>query len=105
MAARLRPLRFPDSSGAYAGTALNEPAAHFRLADQRGARLALSDFHGQVVALTFMDTQCQDTCPLTAIHLRKTYQALDAEAKSIIFLGINVNVAVNGIGEVAATTE
>jgi cytochrome oxidase Cu insertion factor (SCO1/SenC/PrrC family) len=35
-----------------------------------------SDFIGQVVALTPVDSQCEDTCPLTAVHLRTVYQQL-----------------------------
>lgn len=104
MAARLRPLRFSDASGAYTGTALNEPAADFRLVDQRGARLALSDFHGQVVALTFIDSQCVDTCPRTAAHLRQVYQTLSDGAASVIFVGVNVNLRANTVADVMTTT-
>ncbi|MBI3760614.1 MAG: SCO family protein [Chloroflexi bacterium] len=58
---------FPDSAGAYKGTALDGLAADFRLADQNGVEVALSDFRGQVVALSFMDSQCKEVCPLNVL--------------------------------------
>jgi cytochrome oxidase Cu insertion factor (SCO1/SenC/PrrC family) len=94
-----------DAAGAYDGTALDGPASDFRLVDQHGATVALSDFRGQVVALAFLDTQCKDVCPLTALHLRKAYQALGDQATSVVFLGVNVNVEVNRVADVKATTE
>ena len=92
-------------SDEYAGTALNSPAADFRLADQSGTTISLSDFTGQVVALTFMDSRCEDTCPLTAVHLRKVYQQLGDQAGSVIFLGVNVNREANRVTDVMAATE
>ncbi len=48
---------------------VNAPA--FRLTDQFGTPVSLSQFHGQPVVLTFLYTHCPDYCPLTAdkIHL------------------------------------
>ncbi len=43
-----------------------EAAPDFTLRDQRGASVSLSSFHGRVVALTFLDTQCTNLCPLQA---------------------------------------
>ena len=95
----------PGSSKVYEGTALDGPAADFRLVDQNGVTLALSDFRGQVVVLTFLDSQCQDVCPLTAVHLRTASQMLGDEAASVIFIGINVNVEANTVTDVMATTQ
>lgn len=94
----------PDFAGSYEGTALDGPAPDFRLVDHNGATVALSDFLGQVVVLTFLDSQCQDVCPLTAVHLRAANRALDGEASSVIFLGVNVNSQANTMADVAATT-
>jgi cytochrome oxidase Cu insertion factor (SCO1/SenC/PrrC family) len=42
------------------------PAPAFTLRDQSGSTVALSDLRGKVIALTFLDTQCQNLCPLQA---------------------------------------
>ena len=80
-------------------------APDFRLVNHNGATMALSDFSGQVVVLTFMDSQCQEACPLTAVHLRAVCQALGDEASFVIFLGINVNSEANTVADVAAATQ
>lgn len=48
---------------------LNRPAPDFRLVDQRGAAVALSDLRGQVVYLTFAFAHCNATCPVTVRSL------------------------------------
>lgn len=94
----------PAETADYGGTALQGPAADFRLVDQHGDQVALSDFRGRVVVLTFFDSQCRDVCPLTASHLRTVYRALDDSA-AVIFLGVNVNVQANTVADVMATTQ
>jgi protein SCO1 len=41
-------------------------APAFTLRDQHGAMVSLSDLRGRVIALTFLDTQCLNLCPLQA---------------------------------------
>jgi protein SCO1/2 len=41
-------------------------APSFTLRDQRGAMVSPSDLRGRVIALTFLDTQCLNMCPLQA---------------------------------------
>ena len=41
-------------------------APQFTLQDQNGAAMSLSQLKGRVVALTFLDTQCQSLCRLQA---------------------------------------
>lgn len=94
----------PDSEE-YAGTALDSPATNFHLVDQTGYTISLSDFTGQIVLLTFMDSRCDDTCPLTAVHLRMAYQELGDQASSVIFLGVNVNREATQVADVMAATE
>ncbi len=89
----------------YAGTALDRPAADFRLTDHKSAVVALSDFWGQVVVLTFMDSKCKEICPLTAAQLRQAYSDLGAEAASVVFIGINVNVEAKSVADVKAPTK
>lgn len=91
-------------SDTYEGTALNEPATDFRLVDQHGTRVALSDFRGRVVALTFMDSQCHESCPLTARQLWAVYQQLGPTAP-VTFIGVNVNVQASQVADVMAITQ
>ena len=45
------------------------PAPEFALTTQDGARLALRDLRGKVVAVTFIYASCVDTCPLLTAKL------------------------------------
>jgi cytochrome oxidase Cu insertion factor (SCO1/SenC/PrrC family) len=89
----------------YEGTELDGIAPDFRLLDQNGTFVSLSDFRGKVVVLTFMDSQCKDTCPITSAHFRQAYGQLDQnEAKQVVFLGVNVTVEANTVPDVLETT-
>jgi protein SCO1/2 len=48
------------------GFVMNAPAPNFTLRDQRGAPVSLESLRGSVIALTFLDTQCVEICPLQA---------------------------------------
>lgn len=93
------------ASGPYEGTALSGPASGFRLTDQTGSRVGLADFRGKVVVLAFLDSHCQDVCPLTSAQLRTAYRSLGTDAAPVVFLGVNVNVKANSAAEVMATTK
>lgn len=69
--------------------------------DQRGEVRALSAFRGKAVALAFLDPDCTDSCPLTALHYRLAAQKLGEGARSVAFVGVNVNPGAS----VAAGTE
>lgn len=89
----------------YQGVEFNQPATDFQLTDQYGDSIRLSDFHGKIVILTFMDTQCVDTCPITAHHFIQTYQELnDEQKKQVIFLGVNVNAEAADIENINTMT-
>ncbi len=94
-----------DTPPSYEGTELDSLAPNFRLVDHNGIRLALSDFRGKVVVLTFLDSQCQETCPLTATHLRLAHQMLSDETTSVVFIGVNVNLEANTVADVLAATK
>ena len=95
-----------DSVSPYEGTELTGTASDFRLMDQNGGFVNFSDFRGKVVVLTFMDSQCKDTCPITGGHFRQAYRQLDqSEAKRVVFLGVNVNVQANAAADVLETTQ
>ncbi|SRR6266508_3102678 len=94
-----------DSVQPYQGTELSGEASDFSLADQNGSKINLSDFRGKVVVLTFMDSKCKDTCPLTGAHFRKAHQQLNQnEASRVVFLGVNVNVEANAVADILETT-
>jgi protein SCO1/2 len=89
----------------YEGTELSGEAPDFQLTDQNGSPVSLSDFRGKVVVLTFMDTKCQDTCPLTAAQFREVYRQLNQnEATQVVFLGVNVNVEESTVSDALETT-
>src|SRR5574341_885048 len=91
---------------AYGGTELDGTVAPaFRLTDQHGDVVALEDFWGKVVVLVFLDSQCQETCPVTAVELRRTYQALGEVATRVGFVGVNVYLDARAVADVAAATE
>jgi protein SCO1/2 len=60
----------PSPSPSLGGGMIIKPhtvqAPAFTLRDQRGATVSLSDLRGRVIALTFLDTQCLNLCPLQA---------------------------------------
>jgi protein SCO1/2 len=51
-------------------------APDFTLTDQRGRRVSLSQYRGQVTILTFLSTICRPTCPLIAQQIRGTLDEL-----------------------------
>ena len=95
-----------DSNQPYEGAEMSGEAADFRLTDQYGSVINLSDFRGKVVVLTFMDSKCNDTCPLTAAQLKQAYQQLDQiEASQVTFIGVNVNLEANTVADVYEITK
>jgi protein SCO1/2 len=56
------------------------PAPSFTLRDQAGAIVSMSTFRGSVVALTFLDTQCLNLCPLQASLLGTVQSDLGSRA-------------------------
>ncbi|MBM2826169.1 MAG: alkyl hydroperoxide reductase/Thiol specific antioxidant/Mal allergen [Dehalococcoidia bacterium] len=95
----------PSSSQSYAGTELQTPAPDFQLADQHGNIVALSDFQGKVVVLTFLDPNCTDVCPLTAQHFRQARDTLGSDADKVVFMAVNVNPKAGSMKDLTAATE
>lgn len=94
-----------NSSAPYAGSRLQGRASDFALVDQSGAHVRLSDFRGQVVALTFFDSRCRDVCPLTSAELIAAWRAFTAEEREQVeLLGVNVNADANTVEDVAAAS-
>lgn len=95
-----------DRTESYQGTELDGEAPDFQLTDQNNSVIKLSDFRGKLVVLTFMDSVCTDTCPLTAAQFRQAYRQFDQnEAEQVAFIGVNVNVEANQVADVAEITK
>ena len=78
---------------ALAGDVLTPPtqAYDFRLMDQRGQPVALADFRGKTVVLTFLYARCPDACPLVAELMRTTYEKLGDVAGRAAFVAVSVD--------------
>ena len=55
-------------------------APDFALRDQTGATVSMRQLRGTVLALTFLDTQCQNLCPLQASFLGSAQADLNRRA-------------------------
>lgn len=93
-----------ETSSFYEGTRLNDAAPGFRLTDQNGTAVSLSDFRDRVVVLTLLDPGCTDICPIYAQHYRLAYQALGKDAARVAFLALNANDETTAVEDVAAAT-
>ncbi len=69
----------------------NTPAPDFRLTDQLGAPISLSQFKGKPVVLTFLYTHCKDLCPLTAEKLHVVMQNLGSDAQKVAVLAVSID--------------
>jgi protein SCO1/2 len=61
------------------------PAPDFALTTQDGARLALRDLRGKVVAITFIYASCADTCPLLTAKMATLQARLGPDFGSKVF--------------------
>jgi len=70
------------------------PAPDFALTSQDGARVALRDFRGKVVAVTFIYTSCPDICPILTEMLAGVQDELGADfGPRVAFVSITVDPA------------
>lgn len=63
-------------------------AADFELRDQDGRTVAMRDFRGRDVVVTFLYSTCEDTCPLTTQQIRG---ALDELGEDVPVLAVSVD--------------
>jgi protein SCO1/2 len=68
----------------------NFRAPDFSLRDQDGRRVALSDYRGRVVIVSFMHAGCHETCPIMTQQIRG---ALDDLGARVPVLAVSVNPA------------
>lgn len=68
------------------------PAPDFRLTDQSGRPVSLSQFRDETVVLSFNDDRCTDVCTLLAEDVVRADRDLGAAGRSrVAFLSVNVN--------------
>ena len=85
-AGRDRGLRLADL------TAQDEPAPDFRLIDQRGREVALTDLRGLAVVLDFVYTNCPGPCPiLTSSHVTLQHSLAPALRSRTRFVSISLD--------------
>jgi protein SCO1 len=68
----------------------NVHAAGFSLTDQNGRRVALAQYRGRVVVLTFIHSLCHDACPLMVEAIKGALNDLPASSSGIPAIGISV---------------
>lgn len=75
------------SSSGFDGALLPASGArNFTLTDQRGRRISLSQYRGQVTILTFLSSTCRPTCPLIAQQIRGALDELGGNPVSVLIV-------------------
>jgi cytochrome oxidase Cu insertion factor (SCO1/SenC/PrrC family) len=99
----------PTSSAAMANPDLDtgsslggQPAPDFRLLNQFGQPMSLSQFRGKVVVLSFQDSECTTVCPLTAQSMLEAKQMLGAAGNQVQLLGVDANPDATKVADVLA---
>jgi protein SCO1/2 len=68
------------------------PAPEFTLTSQDGTPVALAQFRGKVVAVTFIYTLCTDTCPVLTPMMSFVQDRLGSDfGKEIVFVSVTVD--------------
>jgi cytochrome oxidase Cu insertion factor (SCO1/SenC/PrrC family) len=83
------------------GSSLGErPAPDFRLVNQFGQPMSLSQFRGKVVVLSFEDSECTTVCPLTTQAMVEAKQLLGAAGDQVQLLGVDANPDATSVADV-----
>jgi cytochrome oxidase Cu insertion factor (SCO1/SenC/PrrC family) len=80
----------------------SRPAPDFRLANQFGQPMSLSQFRGKVVMLSFEDSECTTVCPLTTQSMLEAKQLLGAAGDKVQLLGVDANPDATKVADVLA---
>jgi cytochrome oxidase Cu insertion factor (SCO1/SenC/PrrC family) len=88
------------------GTSLGGVAApEISLVNQFGQAMSLSQFHGKVVILAFVDSQCTTVCPLTTVSMVQARELLGAAGSRVQLLGVDANPDATSVGDVMAYSQ
>jgi cytochrome oxidase Cu insertion factor (SCO1/SenC/PrrC family) len=77
-------------------------APDFRLTNQFGQPMSLSQFRGKVVMLSFEDSECTTVCPLTTQSMLEAKQLLGAAGDKVQLLGVDANPDATKVADVLA---
>src|SRR5580704_11453585 len=90
-----------DNPNLELGSSLGGAAApDFRLQNQFGQPMSLTQFRGKVVMLAFEDSQCTTVCPLTTQSMLEAKQLLGAAGDTVQLLGIDANPDATSVADV-----
>lgn len=81
----------PTASGLQGTDLGNTQAPDFHLVDQHGKPVALTQFKGMPVVVTFFYTHCPDLCPLVATKIHSSLVGLGEEAQHVAILAVSVD--------------
>jgi cytochrome oxidase Cu insertion factor (SCO1/SenC/PrrC family) len=88
------------------GTSLGgQPAPGFRLLNQFGQPMSLSQFRGKVVILAFTDSQCTTICPLTTASMVTARELLGKAGDQVQLLGVDANPRATAVRDVLAYSQ
>src|ERR1700683_3464590 len=77
-------------------------APDFKLVNQFGQPMSLSQFRGKVVMLSFEDSECTTVCPLTTQSMLEAKQLLGAAGDKVQLLGVDANPDAIKVADVLA---
>ncbi len=85
------------------GTSLGKlPAPDFRLVNQFGQPMSLSQFRGKVVVLSFEDSECTTVCPLTTQSMLEAKELLGPAGEHVQLLAVDANPDATSVADVLA---
>lgn len=77
-------------------------APDFRLENQFGQQMSLSQFKGKVVVLAFADSVCTTVCPLTTESMVLAKELLGKAGQNVQLLGVDANPDATAVSDVMA---
>jgi cytochrome oxidase Cu insertion factor (SCO1/SenC/PrrC family) len=78
----------------------SKPAPDFKLLDQFGRTVTLSQFRGKAILLAFVDSHCTTVCPLTTTSMLQAASLLGPAAKQVQLIGIDANPDATRVADV-----
>ena len=75
-------------------------APDFRLVNQFGQAMSLSQFRGKVIMLGFEDSECTTVCPLTTQSMLQAKDLLGKAGSSVQLLGVDANPDATKVSDV-----
>jgi protein SCO1/2 len=79
----------PDFRGSQPPEGITLPA--FELRDDQGRPVRSSELRGKALAVTFLDTECVESCPIIAAQVPQAFKALGDDRSSVEAIAITVD--------------